>query len=544
MATRFRCKDERRPEQVRFPVDSAGNPTPPAINGIDYLEVAASQRTLLVHFIHPLPGELNGVPSVGPALGPDNVRIDGGVRVTSIRVEDATSGGDVLTVEVDVAGDFSLYRLRLVASATDPTAPAGFDTRLAEVIFSFKVDCPSDFDCGHVGACPSPNLAGPSIDYLAKDYASFRRLMLDRLASIMPDWSERNVADVGVTLVELFAYAADHQSYEQDAVATEAYMGTARRRASIRRHARLVDYPMHDGINARAWVCLEVRQDLLPLVADSPVLPTGSILLTRGDGPVGVDPDDLPRVLSDGPVVFETVHPVPSLTVRRNSIDFYTWGDARCCLPSGATSATLDATAADLGLAAGDVLVFEEVVGPDNGIEADADPSHRQAVRLDRAPTEVEDRLTGRKVLEISWHPGDALLAPLCLWDVPDPAGKIRRVSVARANVVLADHGLTVAGSDDSPRLTPAVVPDRGRYRPVLADAGAHLSRGVRRTGRPAPGSRRGAHERSARGRPERCAPRRRRFLVAGTRSARHGPLRREVRGRDGDRWPGVHPVR
>ena len=57
-----------------------------------------------------------------------------------------------------------------------------------------------------------------------------------------------------MTLVELLAYSADQLSYYQDAVATEAYLGTARRRASVRRHARLVDYAMHDGANARAWV--------------------------------------------------------------------------------------------------------------------------------------------------------------------------------------------------------------------------------------------------------------------------------------------------
>ena len=70
----------------------------------------------------------------------------------------------------------------------------------------------------------------------------------------MPDWRERNPADLGITLVELLAYAGDQLSYYQDAVATEAYLGTARRRTSVRRHARLVDYPMHDGANARAWL--------------------------------------------------------------------------------------------------------------------------------------------------------------------------------------------------------------------------------------------------------------------------------------------------
>ena len=75
----------------------------------------------------------------------------------------------------------------------------------------------------------------------------------------MPQWQERNPADLGVALVELLAYVGDHLSYQQDAVATEAYLGTARRRVSVRRHARLVDYPMHDGCNARAWVQVQVE---------------------------------------------------------------------------------------------------------------------------------------------------------------------------------------------------------------------------------------------------------------------------------------------
>ena len=55
--------------------------------------------------------------------------------------------------------------------------------------------------------------------------------MLDRLALLVPDWRERSPADLGVTLVELLAYVGDHLSYHQDAVATEAYLRTARRRA-------------------------------------------------------------------------------------------------------------------------------------------------------------------------------------------------------------------------------------------------------------------------------------------------------------------------
>ena len=45
-------------------------------------------------------------------------------------------------------------------------------------------------------------------------------------------------------------------------MATEAYLATARRRISVRRHARLVDYRMHEGCNARAWVHARVSTDL------------------------------------------------------------------------------------------------------------------------------------------------------------------------------------------------------------------------------------------------------------------------------------------
>ncbi len=37
-------------------------------------------------------------------------------------------------------------------------------------------------------------------------------------------------------------------------------LGTARRRVSVRRHARLVDYFMHEGCNARMWVHIDVQE--------------------------------------------------------------------------------------------------------------------------------------------------------------------------------------------------------------------------------------------------------------------------------------------
>ena len=131
--------------------------------------------------------------------------------------------------------------------------------------------------------------------------------MLDRLSLLAPGWSERSAADLGVTLVELLAYAADNLSYRQDAIATEAYLATARQRVSVRRHARLVDYALHDGCNARAWVHVEVDADQAVLLAK------GTPLLTRtGPGSPTRASRRAARTLRDalaaGAPVFETAH--------------------------------------------------------------------------------------------------------------------------------------------------------------------------------------------------------------------------------------------
>ena len=107
--------------------------------------------------------------------------------------------------------------------------------------------------------CPPDLPAPPPINYLAKDYGSFRTVILDRLSQLLPAWGATSEADLGIALAELIAYVGDSLSYKQDAVATEAYLQTARSRISLRRHALLVDYHVHDGCNARTWMQLQVN---------------------------------------------------------------------------------------------------------------------------------------------------------------------------------------------------------------------------------------------------------------------------------------------
>jgi len=373
-------------------------------------------------------------------------------------------------VKVESPGDFSPYRLRLVASG-QAEPPQGFDPLLSEVEFSFKVGCPSDFDCDTAERCPPQTTPpAPPIDYLSKDYASFRQLMLDRLSVIMPDWRERNPADVGIALVEVLAYAADHLSYYQDSVANEAYLGTARKRISVRRHARLLDYALHEGRNARVWV--HVQAD-----ADAVLVKKGVQLFTRLSGQrkcIAPTSPAYAQALTQQPVVFETMHDL-TLYQAHNEILFYTWGDEACCLPKGATRATLrDDSQEPLHLQVGDVLIFEQVRGSSSGLTADADPAHRHAVRLTEVvPTtdplfpDPHDAAKRLPVVNVRWAVEDALPFPLCLWEVETPDGSAagkQPVSVARGNIVLADHGRTITVQEQKALQAPA----SGRYRPRL----------------------------------------------------------------------------
>lgn len=455
------CCDKRRRNEVRGREDIN-------INGIDFLEVvdrdaeseALRQRQLRVHLLNNHSGDDFTV---------DNIRIEGGERVKNIEVTLVTMAEDdgdddaiedIIIVEVDRPGDFSTYTLRLLRSDInkDTRPPENFDPILSLIEFSFKVECPSEFDCKPKRICPPEVKVKPQIDYLAKDYASFRRLMLDRMAVLSPEWQERHAADLGIALVELLAYTGDYLSYEQDAVATEAYLGIARRRVSVRRHARLVDYFISDGSNARIWVQISVDADVLMTAPDEPVLPIGTQLFSGIPGQ-GVLLAEDEKVLSKAELVFETMHSLDELYNLHNEIRFYTWSDERCCLPAGATRATLDgnfsnlrALNEELGIK-GDVLVFEEKRGPETGSIADADPQHRHPVmltsvrELDEEGSPLTDPVTGIQITEIEWGADDALPFAFCvssLLERNDNNIEFEDISVARGNIVLADHGRTI----------------------------------------------------------------------------------------------------
>jgi hypothetical protein len=82
------------------------------------------------------------------------------------------------------------------------------------------------------------------IDYLSRDYNSFRQAVVDLIPLKLPEWTDRSEADFGIVLIELFAYIGDILSYYQDRIANEAFLDTAQERRSVIEHLRLIGYEM------------------------------------------------------------------------------------------------------------------------------------------------------------------------------------------------------------------------------------------------------------------------------------------------------------
>jgi hypothetical protein len=144
-------------------------------------------------------------------------------------------------------------------------------------------------------------------------------------------------------------------------------------------------------------------------------------------------------------------------------------------------------TARALQLKVGDVLIFEEVSGPKTGNPADADPRHRQAVRLTRVTPAVDPLYNpphGQPIVEIEWASEDALTFPLCISALAPPpdCSCMENVSVARGNVILVSHGRrtcetlgTVPTESTTERCPTECAPAEvqivpGRFRPRLQE--------------------------------------------------------------------------
>lgn len=369
-------------------------------NGIDFVEIASpDQKTLRVHF-------LNAVALSGQV---SEVQIAGGETIPTVAVHpinDATDwstdpeGRPVLTLNVDTPGDFSFYTLTLTSGLLDRF----FD----HTTFSFKALCPSDLDCAPPPlVCPPIPSDAPSIDYLAKDFLSFRKALSDFSALRYENWPERSEADFAVMFMEALCALADDLSYTQDRIAAEATLDTATQRRSIVRHARLVDYEPRPATSARVLLQFEVQTGPIP-----------AGLLVSAQGPDGASIDfevgtgladqtsytvnlkwNRWKYVSDCSVLRDDNNaPVP------NIVPYY-WDDSERCLKAGATEMWVLGHGFNFDYEHGQALLI------DTQGATSADPSIREVVHLIKPPDPPEqtDPLFNQDVTHIVWRPEDAL---------------------------------------------------------------------------------------------------------------------------------------
>jgi hypothetical protein len=373
------------------------------LNGLDFVEIAdAAQTTLRVHFLNDVPvRSLVGAPS-----------ISGGETIPTVPVLPIRQNSDwgwddghvVLTLRVAAPGDFSTYTLTL----SSPDVDAFFGS----LAFSFKAGCPSYVDCASAApTCEPAAREMPAIDYLAKDFLSFRQALLDFSTQHYPDWQERSEADFGIMFLEALSAIGDELSYLQDRIASEASLPTATQRRSVTRHARLVDYEPGPAVSARAVL----QFDVTPNAPQN--CPRGLPVIAPGADGIGII-FETGLGLSDN----ATAAPLDQRWNRSSNIAGYWFDDSAQCLPVGSTS--MFVAGHGHGFKASQQLLIETTsAGPLDPLSRQLDPPIRQVVTLlpFADPTgpwtvETEDRvfreadgITNTKITRITWQQRDAL---------------------------------------------------------------------------------------------------------------------------------------
>jgi Baseplate J-like protein len=341
------------------------------LNGIDFVEVASDQVQLAVHF-------LNAV-SLKGTLGVPPVTITGGEVVTSVAVlpiDEGTSwsadsrGRPVLSLAVPAPGDFSTYTLTVFSSKLDPFFDHGE--------FNFRTDPSSTLDCATAPpAAPAPASDAQSvpIDYLAKDFGSFRQALSEFSTLRYPGWVERSEADLGVVLMEALAALGDELSYYQDRVLGESTIETATQRLSVVRHARLVDYEPTPATVATTVLQLNVNPASSPprtgWTIDTPLRcnalgADGSIIEFEVEDPTA----GLSGSLGTNPPSWASV----DTRWNRGSLVPYYWDDSMRSLEAGSSDFYMRGSS--LGLYEGQQLLLDSP-GPTS-----ADPPVRELVAV------------------------------------------------------------------------------------------------------------------------------------------------------------------
>lgn len=471
------ARNEPLLERARLMTDSPGPNTP---NGMKLVQAAVDNindtAVLDVHFYN-----RNYLPDIIARYTANNSRaksifpISGGTRLRAgsatgqVQVDSTGNPPDtaitlpdpakpVLRLVVKPIGDYSTYTLGLSTTGIPNTL---IDPLFAEIRFKFRPGCFNN-NCAPEWDASLPPFEEPVIDYLAKDYRSFRQTMIAAMSSRVPGWQPTSEADLDMVLAELFSVAADELSDYQDRVLNEAYLASARKRVSTARHARLMDYHIHQGSQASTWLALEVVHNL----AGAPPRLEQGLKVWAGESKPGTVAEE-----TDTSIVFLSRHKTQTVHRYLNNIGLYTWSDTITALKAGSTRADLklytrfflddtvapspdpsEATAKKVRKLIYEehirYLLVQEHLNSITGLFPGRNPAKRQLLKLIPERTEaLNDPVTGEWLVRVRWEKTDALRHDYCFTvdcpaDNPGTAvGKVDNVSLFHGNLVEVFHG-------------------------------------------------------------------------------------------------------
>jgi phage-related protein len=141
-----------------------------------------------------------------------------------------------------------------------------------------------------------------AITYRVGTYAQFKQSMLARLGDAdLPGLAGLRVRkndDFTIALLDAWSMVADVLTFYQERIANESYKKTARDPVSMSELVRMVNYPLHPGIAATAYLAFTVE--------DAPGAPVRTTIAAETKVQSLPDPGEQPQI-------FETVAPIEAL---------------------------------------------------------------------------------------------------------------------------------------------------------------------------------------------------------------------------------------
>lgn len=382
------------------------------------------------------------------------IKVTGGSKIVAdiesnqLQVEQLAYVGGSLTLQIKIngVGDYSRYTLFLEfydnkldsGGIPIPDGDGGFvqenkiDPLFSMLVFKFRPGC-FNSNCKSTVKYKTPS-SEPIIDYLARDFNSFKHLLINAMSDRIPGWQPTSEADLDQVLIDLIAADADELSDYQDRIMNEAYIGRARKRVAITRHARLMDYHVHQGNQASTVLALKMEIDDL--------VPAEFSVWTGTDW-----------IYSDS-VIFVSTHQQQCF-VDLNSIELYTWDSLVTALEINSISADIlspigtakaDAEALVNILFRDDInrLVIEEAINPESGNENGRDKSARQLLHLLDGSDAAElrhDPVNDIWYVHIKWYQQDRLKRRYCFTTQCKDRPLVNQVSTFHGNIISVTQG-------------------------------------------------------------------------------------------------------